>query len=95
MTCNYHTLCPISFVAWLYQKIKDNCFLVVGTKTCNYFSQNALGVMIFSKPRYAMAKLEGNISVQLNDYQELKKLCLQIKKDRNTGVIIWINTYTT
>lgn len=95
-TGNYHTFCPISCVAWLYQKIEDSFFLVVGTKTCGYFLQNALGVMIFAEPRYAMAELEeGDISAQLNDYQELKRLCVQIKKDRNPSVIIWIGTCTT
>jgi light-independent protochlorophyllide reductase subunit N len=95
-TGNYHTFCPISCVAWLYQKIEDSFFLVVGTKTCGYFLQNALGVMIFAEPRYAMAELEeGDISAQLNDYQELKRLCLRIKKDRNPSVIIWIGTCTT
>uniref|UniRef100_A0AAU7LJX9 Light-independent protochlorophyllide reductase subunit N n=1 Tax=Streptosarcina moshanensis TaxID=3096259 RepID=A0AAU7LJX9_9VIRI len=95
-TGNYHTFCPISCVAWLYQKIEDSFFLVVGTKTCGYFLQNALGVMIFAEPRYAMAELEeGDISAQLNDYQELKRLCLQIKRDRNPSVIVWIGTCTT
>nr|YP_010932096.1 photochlorophyllide reductase subunit N [Pleurozia gigantea]WKR35118.1 photochlorophyllide reductase subunit N [Pleurozia gigantea] len=95
-TGNYHTFCPISCVAWLYQKIEDSFFLVVGTKTCGYFLQNALGVMIFAEPRYAMAELEeGDISAQLNDYAELKRLCVQIKKDRNPSVIIWIGTCTT
>ncbi len=52
--------------------------------------------MIFAEPRYAMAELEeGDISAQLNDYQELKRLCLQIKKDRNPSVIVWIGTCTT
>ena len=79
-TGNYHTFCPISCVAWLYQKIEDSFFLVVGTKTCGYFLQNALGVMIFAEPRYAMAELEeGDISAQLNDYQELRRICSQIK----------------
>jgi light-independent protochlorophyllide reductase subunit N len=95
-TGNYHTFCPISCVAWLYQKIEDSFFLVVGTKTCGYFLQNALGVMIFAEPRYAMAELEeGDISAQLNDYQELKRLCVQIKQDRNPSVIVWIGTCTT
>jgi light-independent protochlorophyllide reductase subunit N len=95
-TGNYHTFCPISCVAWLYQKIEDSFFLVIGTKTCGYFLQNALGVMIFAEPRYAMAELEeGDISAQLNDYQELKQLCLQIKRDRNPSVIFWIGTCTT
>ena len=95
-TGNYHTFCPISCVAWLYQKIEDSFFLVVGTKTCGYFLQNALGVMIFAEPRYAMAELEeGDISAQLNDYKELKRLCLQIKQHRNPSVIVWIGTCTT
>lgn len=95
-TGNYHTFCPISCVAWLYQKIEDSFFLVIGTKTCGYFLQNALGVMIFAEPRYAMAELEeGDISAQLNDYVELKRLCIQIKKNRNPSVIVWIGTCTT
>nr|YP_009314867.1 Protochlorophyllide reductase subunit N [Scinaia undulata]SCW23322.1 Protochlorophyllide reductase subunit N [Scinaia undulata] len=95
-TGNYHTFCPISCVSWLYQKIEDSFFLVIGTKTCGYFLQNAMGVMIFAEPRYAMAELEeGDISAQLNDYEELKRLCLKIKKDRNPGVIFWIGTCTT
>ncbi|MGG6294472.1 ferredoxin:protochlorophyllide reductase (ATP-dependent) subunit N [Leptolyngbya sp. AN02str] len=93
---NYHTFCPISCVAWLYQKIEDSFFLVIGTKTCGYFLQNAMGVMIFAEPRYAMAELEeGDISAQLNDYNELKRLCEQIKRDRNPSVIVWIGTCTT
>ncbi|MCG9887272.1 MAG: ferredoxin:protochlorophyllide reductase (ATP-dependent) subunit N [Cyanobacteria bacterium] len=95
-TGNYHTFCPISCVAWLYQKIEDSFFLVIGTKTCGYFLQNAMGVMIFAEPRYAMAELEeGDISAQLNDYEELKRLCLGIKRDRNPSVIVWIGTCTT
>jgi light-independent protochlorophyllide reductase subunit N len=95
-TGNYHTFCPISCVAWLYQKIEDSFFLVIGTKTCGYFLQNALGVMIFAEPRYAMAELEeADISAQLNDYKELKRLCLQIQQDRNPSVIVWIGTCTT
>ncbi len=95
-TGNYHTFCPISCVAWLYQKIEDSFFLVIGTKTCGYFLQNAMGVMIFAEPRYAMAELEeGDISAQLHDYEELKRLCLQIKRDRNPSVIVWIGTCTT
>jgi light-independent protochlorophyllide reductase subunit N len=95
-TGNYHTFCPISCVSWLYQKIEDSFFLVIGTKTCGYFLQNALGVMIFAEPRYAMAELEeGDISAQLNDYKELKRLCLDIRNDRKPTVIVWIGTCTT
>jgi light-independent protochlorophyllide reductase subunit N len=43
-----------------------------------------------------MAELEeGDISAKLNDYEELKRLCLQIKKDRSPSVIFWIGTCTT
>nr|ANB40226.1 photochlorophyllide reductase subunit N [Koshicola spirodelophila] len=95
-TGNYHTFCPISCVAWLYQKIEDSFFLVIGTKTCGYFLQNSLGVMLFAEPRYAMAELEeADISAQFNDYKELKRLCLQIQQDRNPSVIVWIGTCTT
>ena len=95
-TGNYHTFCPISCVSWLYQKIEDSFFLVIGTKTCGYFLQNALGVMIFAEPRYAIAELEEtDISAQINDYNELKRLCLKIKQDRNPSVIVWIGTCTT
>nr|YP_010889809.1 protochlorophyllide reductase ChlN subunit [Pyrrosia adnascens]YP_010889896.1 protochlorophyllide reductase ChlN subunit [Pyrrosia hastata]WJJ69657.1 protochlorophyllide reductase ChlN subunit [Pyrrosia adnascens]WJJ69744.1 protochlorophyllide reductase ChlN subunit [Pyrrosia hastata] len=95
-TGNYHTFCPISCVAWLYQKIEDSFFLVVGTKTRGYFLQNALGVMIFAEPRYAMAESEeGDISAQLNDQKELERICLRVRNDRNPSVIIWIGTCTT
>lgn len=95
-TANYHSFCPISCVAWLYQKIEDSFFLVIGTKTCGYFLQNALGVMIFAEPRYAMAELqEGDISAQLKDYEELKTICEFIINDRKPRVIFWIGTCTT
>jgi len=58
--------------------------------------QNALGVMIFAEPRYAMAELEeADISAHLSDYAELKRLCQVIQKDRNPSVIFWIGTCTT
>ena len=95
-TGNYHTFCPISCVSWLYQNIEDSFFLVVGTKTCGHFLQNALGVMIFVEPHYAMEELEeGDISDHLNDYEEFKTLCIWIRKDRDPIVIIWIGTCTT
>jgi light-independent protochlorophyllide reductase subunit N len=94
-TGSYHTFCPISCVSWLYQKIEDSFFLVIGTKTCGYFLQNALGVMIFAEPRYAMAELEEtDISAQASDFEELKRLCMHVKQTRNPSVIIWIGTCT-
>ena len=95
-TGNYHTFCPISTVSWLYQKIEDSFFLVIGTKTCGYFLQNALGVMIFAEPRYAMAELEeGDISAQFHDFEELKRLCRSIIQERKPSVLVWIGTCTT
>ncbi len=95
-TGNYHTFCPISCVSWLYQKIEDSFFLVIGTKTCGHFLQNSMGVMVFSEPRYAMAELEeSDISAKLNDQEELRRICSQIKADRNPNIIFWIGTCTT
>ena len=52
--------------------------------------------MIFAEPRYAMAEYEeADIAGQLKEYHELKRLCMQIKKDRNPSVIFWIGTCTT
>jgi len=87
---------PLVVFHGFIKKIEDSFFLVIGTKTCGYFLQNALGVMIFAEPRYAMAELEeSDISAQLNDYKELKRLCLQIKHDRQPSVLVWIGTCTT
>jgi len=95
-TGNYHTFCPISCVSWLYQKVEDSFFLVIGTKTCGYFLQNSLGVMIFAEPRYAMAELEeGDITAQIDPQKDLKRLCWEIKEDRNPSFIVWIGTCTT
>merc|ERR1712060_243969 len=45
---------------------------------------------------YAMAELEdGDISAHFNDYDELKRLCQYILKDRKPSVIVWIGTCTT
>jgi hypothetical protein len=41
---------------------------------CGYFLQNVLRVMIFAKPRYAMAQLEeGDILAQLNKLSRIKE----------------------
>ena len=43
-----------------------------------------------------MAELEeGDISAQFNDYQELKRMCRQIQRDRNPSLMVWIGTCTT
>jgi light-independent protochlorophyllide reductase subunit N len=54
----------------VYQNIEDDLFLVVGIKTCGYFLQNSLGVMIFAKPHYSIEELEGDILAHLNDYEK-------------------------
>lgn len=47
--------------------------------------------MIFTEPKYAMAELkEGDILAQLSNYQELKRLCLQIKRDRNPSLMVYV-----
>nr|YP_009589712.1 protochlorophyllide reductase ChlN subunit [Selaginella remotifolia]QBL76295.1 protochlorophyllide reductase ChlN subunit [Selaginella remotifolia] len=95
-TGNYHTFRPISCVARPYQKIEDSFPPVVGTKTCGYPPQNALGVMVFAEPRYAMAEPEeGDTPAQPNDYGESKRLCPQVVGDRDPSVIIRIGTCTT
>ena len=93
-TGNYHTFCPISCVARLAIRKLKIAFFSYWDKKCGYFLQNALGVMIFAEPRYAMAELEeGDISAQLNDYEELKRLCVEIKQNRQPSVIFWIGTW--
>jgi len=73
-TGNYHTFCPISCVAWLYQKIEDSFFFGDWHKTWLFLTKR-YGGDDFAEPRYAMAELEeGDISAQLNDYDELKRV---------------------
>ena len=56
-TGNYHTFCPISCVSWLYQKIEDSFFLVIGTKTCGYFLQQRISfVFLIRRPQASPAK---------------------------------------
>ena len=51
----YHSFCGLTCVGWLYQKIQDSFFLILGTHTCAHLLQNVLGVMIFARPRFAAA----------------------------------------
>ncbi len=41
-TGNYHTFCPISCVAWLYQKIEDSFFFGCWNKNLWVFSTKCL-----------------------------------------------------
>lgn len=54
----YHSFCGLVSVGWLYQKIKDSFFLILGTHTCAHLLQNTMGVMIFARPRFAISLLE-------------------------------------
>jgi light-independent protochlorophyllide reductase subunit N len=54
----YHSFCGLVSVGWLYQKIKDSFFLILGTHTCAHLLQNTLGVMIFARPRFAVSLIE-------------------------------------
>lgn len=68
----YHSFCGLSCVAWLYQKIQDSFFLVLGTHTCAHFLQNMLGVMVFARPRFGVALIEeADLSRQQPDLQAL------------------------
>lgn len=55
---NYHTFCGLACVGWLYQKMEDSFFLILGTHTCSHLLQVALGVMVFARPRFATIQLE-------------------------------------
>ncbi len=67
-----HSFCGLVSVGWLYQKIKDSFFLILGTHTCAHLLQNTLGVMIFARPRFAVALMEeGDLSASQPHLQEL------------------------
>lgn len=88
----YHSFCGLTCVGWLYQKIKDSFFLILGTHTCAHLLQNALGVMIFAKPRFAVALLEeGDLSKQQPD---LAQLIDEILADHKPSVIFLLSSCT-
>lgn len=88
----YHSFCGLTCVGWLYQKIKDSFFLILGTHTCAHLLQNALGVMIFAKPRFAVALLEeGDLSKQQPD---LTQLINEILADHKPSVIFLLSSCT-
>ena len=88
----YHSFCGLTCVGWLYQKIKDSFFLILGTHTCAHLLQNALGVMIFAKPRFAVALLEeGDLSKQ---QPNLSQLIDEILADHKPSVIFLLSSCT-
>jgi light-independent protochlorophyllide reductase subunit N len=76
----------------LYQKIKDSFFLILGTHTCAHLLQNALGVMIFARPRFGVALLE---EADLSKQQpELDHLIDEIVADHHPSVIFLLSSCT-
>lgn len=88
----YHSFCGLTCVGWLYQKIKDSFFLILGTHTCAHLLQNSLGVMIFARPRFGVALLE---EADLSKQQpELEALLAEIRADHKPSVIFLLSSCT-
>lgn len=88
----YHSFCGLACVGWLYQKIKDSFFLILGTHTCAHFLQNTLGVMIFARPRFGIALLE---EADLSKPQpELQALIDEIRTEHRPAVIFLLSSCT-
>lgn len=88
----YHSFCGLACVGWLYQKIQDSFFLILGTHTCAHFLQNSLGVMIFARPRFAVALIEEE---DLSKQQpELDGLINEILADHKPSVIFLLSSCT-
>ncbi|AAM73368.1 MAG TPA: ferredoxin:protochlorophyllide reductase (ATP-dependent) subunit N [Chlorobaculum sp.] len=87
-----HSFCGLACVGWLYQKIKDSFFLILGTHTCAHFLQNALGMMIFAKPRFGVALIE---EADLSRAEpQLEAVIEEIKRDHNPSVIFLLSSCT-
>ena len=88
----YHAFCGLVCVGWLYQKMKDSFFLILGTHTCAHLLQNALGVMVFAKPRYGVAMIEeSDLSAPQVDITEIVK---GIVEEHHPSVIFLLNSCT-
>ncbi len=86
----YLAFCGLTCVGWLFQKIKDSFFLILGTHTCAHLLQNTLGVMIFARPRFAVALLE---EPDLSRAQpELEPLLDEIRADHHPSVIFLLSS---
>lgn len=89
---SYHSFCGLSCIGWLYQKIKDSFFLVLGTHTCAHFLQNMLGVMVFARPRFGVALLE---EADLSRSQpDLRAILEEIRADHHPSVIFLLSSCT-
>nr|Q3APK9.1 RecName: Full=Light-independent protochlorophyllide reductase subunit N; Short=DPOR subunit N; Short=LI-POR subunit N [Chlorobium chlorochromatii CaD3] len=87
-----HSFCGLACVGWMYQKIKDSFFLILGTHTCAHFLQNALGMMIFAKPRFGIALIEeGDLA---KNEPTLQEVVSEIKADHHPSVIFLLSSCT-
>jgi light-independent protochlorophyllide reductase subunit N len=88
----YHSFCGLVSVGWLYQKIKDSFFLILGTHTCAHLLQNTLGVMIFARPRFAVSLLE---EADLSSSQpQLEDQIAEIRREHKPSVIFLLSSCT-
>jgi light-independent protochlorophyllide reductase subunit N len=88
----YHSFCGLVSVGWLYQKIKDSFFLILGTHTCAHLLQNTLGVMIFARPRFAVSLLEeGDLS---SSQPGIAAQIDEIKREHKPSVIFLLSSCT-
>lgn len=88
----YHSFCGLTCVAWLYQKIKDSFFLILGTHTCAHLLQSSLGVMVFARPRFGVALIE---EADLSKPQpELETLVAEIQANHKPSVIFLLSSCT-
>ncbi len=88
----YHSFCGLVSVGWLYQKIKDSFFLILGTHTCAHLLQNTLGVMIFARPRFAVSLMEES---DLSSAQpQLADQIAEIKREHRPSVIFLLSSCT-
>jgi light-independent protochlorophyllide reductase subunit N len=88
----YHSFCGLACVGWLYQKIQDSFFLILGTHTCAHFLQNTLGVMVFARPRFGVALIE---EADLSKPQpELQTLVDEIRTEHQPSVIFLLSSCT-
>jgi light-independent protochlorophyllide reductase subunit N len=88
----YHSFCGLVSVGWLYQKIQDSFFLILGTHTCAHLLQNTLGVMIFARPRFAVSLLEeGDLS---SSQPDISAQIEEIKREHKPSVIFLLSSCT-
>ncbi|NJM05398.1 ferredoxin:protochlorophyllide reductase (ATP-dependent) subunit N [Candidatus Gracilibacteria bacterium] len=88
----YHSFCGLVSVGWLYQKIKDSFFLILGTHTCAHLLQNTLGVMIFARPRFAVSLLEeADLS---SSAPSLESQIAEIRAEHKPSVIFLLSSCT-